>query len=236
MASLKPKNLRIPNGLEIAQTYHKTYKGSPAEAYVAARGLDEVAESFGLGYVASAIPGHERFTGLLSIPYVRPAGGADSVATVRFRCVADECVKAPDGSYWFETQQKERHSELHPKKGKYLTLPGDTPRLFNTLALIEPSPYIVIVEGEFDAMTWAAAGVPAVGAPGTGTWRDYWSPAFLGYQTIYLISEDAPGFKFMESLAAEMPNAKIIEMAGNLDSNSTYLLEGPQALRERIGL
>ncbi|MFC4501730.1 MULTISPECIES: topoisomerase [Streptomyces] len=212
------------------------YQGSPAQKYVKARGLDDVAPSFGLGFVASAIPGHERYAGHLAIPYLRPAGGEDSVATVRFRCIADKCVKDADGRYFFETGQKERHSEFHSKTGKYLTLPGDPPRLFNTPALIRPSPVLVVVEGEFDAMTWEAAGVPGIGAPGTGTWRDYWSPALLGYQTVYLISEDAAGFKFMESLAAQMPNAKIIEMAGNQDSNSTFLLEGPKALRERIGL
>ncbi|MFI5877553.1 topoisomerase [Streptomyces sp. NPDC051445] len=208
------------------------FPGSPAQAYIKARGLADVATRFGLGFVGSAIPGHERFTGYLTIPYLRPAGGEESVATVRFRCVADRCVKDADGRYLFETQQKEHH-EGH---GKYQTLPGDPPRLFNTSALIKPSPFLVVVEGEFDTMTWAAVDVPAVGAPGTGTWRYYWSPALFGYQTVYLISEDPAGFKFMESLAAEMPNAKIIEMAGNLDSNSTYALEGRDALRERIGL
>ncbi|MGW0087830.1 topoisomerase [Streptomyces sp. NPDC003328] len=208
------------------------YEGSKAQEYVKARGLADVANGFGLGHVGSAIPGHERFTGFLSIPYLRPAGGEDSVATVRFRCVADKCVKDADGRYFFEKQQKEHH-EGH---GKYQTLPGDPPRMFNTSALIEPSPHLVVVEGEFDTMTWKAADVPAIGAPGTGTWRDYWSPALLGYQTVFLISEDPAGFKFMESLAAEMPNSKIIEMTGNLDSNATYLLEGPKGLRERIGL
>ncbi|MGW4446466.1 topoisomerase [Streptomyces sp. NPDC004682] len=232
MASLKPKNLRLPNSMDIARTYHETYPGSTAQEYVKARGLDDGAAAFGLGYVDSAIPGHERFTGHLAIPYLRPAGGADSVATVRFRCVHERCVKDTDGRYFFEKQQKERH-DGHPK---YCTLPGDPPRLYNTPALIKPSPHLVIVEGEFDTQTWEACDVPAVGAPGTGTWRDYWTPAFLGYQTLFLISEDPAGFTFMESLAAQLPNAKVIEMAGNLDSNATYLLEGPQGLRERIGL
>ncbi|MFF5433441.1 topoisomerase [Streptomyces griseofuscus] len=208
------------------------YEGSPAQEYVKARGLGDVAARFGLGFVDSAIPGHERFSGYLAIPYLRPAGGEESVATVRFRCVADECVKDAGGRYLFETQQKERH-EGH---GKYQTLPGDPPRIYNSPALIKPSPDLVIVEGEFDTMTWEACGIPAVGAPGTLTWRDYWTPAFLGYRNLFLISEDSAGFRFMESLAAQMPSAKIIEMPGNLDSNTTYLLEGPQALRERIGL
>ncbi|MEU3278174.1 topoisomerase [Streptomyces antibioticus] len=208
------------------------FPGSLAEEYVRARGLAEVANSFGLGFVGSAIPGHEMYSGHLAIPYLRPAGGEAAVATVRFRCIADQCVKDTDGTYFFEKQQKEQH-EGH---GKYLTRPGDPPRLYNTPALTRPSQDVVFVEGEFDAMTWELAGVPCVGAPGTGTWRDYWSPAFVGYRNVFLISEDSAGLKFMESLAAQMPNAKIIQMAGNLDSNATYLLEGPQALRERIGL
>ncbi|MFC8099418.1 topoisomerase [Streptomyces sp. NPDC057363] len=204
-----------------------------AQEYVKARGLDDVAARFGLGFVGSAIPGHERYRDHLALPYLRPAGGEDSVATVRFRCIRNECVKDSDGRYFFETGQKEQHEH---KGGKYNSLPGDPPRMYNTKALIRPSRLLVVVEGEFDAMSWEAAGIPAVGAPGTGTWRDYWTPAFLGYETVYLISEDAAGFTFMESLAAEMPNAKLVEMAGNLDSNSTHLLEGSKGLLERIGL
>ncbi|MFI9202614.1 topoisomerase [Streptomyces sp. NPDC053048] len=208
------------------------YAGSPAEDYVAARGLEEVAARFGLGYVGSAIPGHERYAGHLAIPYLRPAGGKNSVATVRFRCIADRCVKDADGSYLFFKGEKERH-EGH---GKYLTLPGDLPRLFNTASLIETSPYLVLVEGEFDAMTWTLAGVPSIGAPGTGTWRDYWSPALYGYKRVFLIAEDAAGLTFMDQLATELANASVIQMPGDLDSNATYLQYGINALRERIGL
>ncbi|MFF3453267.1 topoisomerase [Streptomyces sp. NPDC002730] len=208
------------------------YPGSPAEAYINARGLGEVAARFGLGCVASAIPGHERYRNHIAIPYLRPAGGEDAVATVRFRCVADQCVKDANGTYYFLKREKERH-EGH---GKYLTIPGDPPRLFNTPSLIQTSPHLVVVEGEFDAMTWEFAGVPAVGAPGTGTWRDYWSPALFGYETVFLIAEDAAGSTFMDQLAAEMPNAKVIQMAEDLDSNQTLLEYGPAVLRERIGL
>ncbi|MFD7257155.1 topoisomerase [Streptomyces sp. NPDC059874] len=208
------------------------YPGSPAEAYVAARGLSAVAAQFGLGYVGSAIPGHERYRNHLAIPYLRPAGGEDGAATVRFRCVDDRCVKDADGIYLFLKGEKERH-EGH---GKYQTLPGDVPRMFNTSALIRSSPYLVMVEGEFDAMTWELAGVPAVGSPGTGTWRDYWTPAFRGYEVVYLIAEDAAGLTFMDERAAEMPNGRVIQMADDLDSNSTLLTHGADVLRGRIGL
>ncbi|WP_338781762.1 topoisomerase [Streptomyces sp. DG1A-41] len=214
-----------------AKRYHETYKGSPAEEYIAARGLGEVAASFGLGFVASAQPGHERYVGSLCIPYLRPAGGEDGVATCRFRCIADECVKDADGLYLFQKGAKERHQG----HGKYLSLPGDPPRLYNTPALIEPSPALVVVEGEFDTQSWAVADVPAVGAPGTGTWRDYWTPALLGYDVVYLIAEDEPGLVFMDGLAADLPNGKVIKTDGQ-DSNQILVNNGPAALRKRIGM
>ncbi|MEU6389985.1 topoisomerase [Streptomyces sp. NPDC046939] len=232
MASLKPKNSHIADSVAIAKRYHQSYQGSPAEAYVTARGLGAVASRFGMGYVDSALPGHERYTGYLAIPYLRPAGGEDGVATVRFRCVADQCVKAPDGSYLFQAGQKEQHTG----HGKFMTLPGDPPRLYNTPALIEPSPLLVVVEGEFDTQSWALADIPAVGAPGTGTWRDYWTPALLGYEVVYLIAEDEPGLVFMDQLAADIPNGKVIKMADHQDSNALLCNSGPEALKKRIGL
>lgn len=232
MASLKPKNLHVPNSVGIAKRYHETYRGSPAEEYVTARGLGEVAGKFGLGYVHSAQPGHERYSGSLSIPYLRPAGGDDGVATVRFRCIRDACVKDSDGLYFFHKGEKERHQG----HGKYMSLPGDPPRLYNTNALITPSPVLVVVEGEFDTHSWDLAGIPAVGAPGTGTWRDYWTPALLGYEVVYLIAEDEPGLVFMDQLAADLPNGQVIKTPDNRDSNSLLITSGPQALLQRIGM
>ncbi|WSY70562.1 topoisomerase [Streptomyces sp. NBC_00885] len=230
---MKPKNSHVPNSVEIARAYHKTYSGSPAEQYLMARGLGEAAGRFGLGYVRSAQPGHERYAGSLCIPYLRPAGGADGVATNRFRCIADECVKDSDGSYFFHKDMKERHDH---KGGKYMSLPGDPPRLFNTGALIQTSPALVVVEGEFDTMSWELAGIPGVGAPGTGTWRDYWTPALLGYESVFLIAEDGPGETFMDELAGQLPNGKVIRMTDDRDSNWVYHNFGPEALKERIGL
>lgn len=220
----------MPNSVGMARTYHQSYQGSPADSYVTARGLAGVAALFGLGYVDSAIPGHERYRRHLVIPYLRPAGGDDGVATLRFRCIDDRCTRDADGIYHFLKGQKEQH-EGH---GKYQSLPGDPPRLFNTSALIQTSADLVMVEGEFDTMTWALAGIPAVGPPGTGTWRDYWAPAFYGYENVYLIAEDSAGMTFMDSLAAKMPNGKVIELGGS-DSNAIYLAEGLEALKRRIG-
>ena len=55
--------------------YHLELGGSPAEEYLGGRGLLDAAPQFLLGYVAEPEPGHDhRFSGMLSIPYITPAG------------------------------------------------------------------------------------------------------------------------------------------------------------------
>ncbi|WP_407696596.1 toprim domain-containing protein [Streptantibioticus cattleyicolor] len=197
-----------------------------------ARGLAGVADRFRIGFVGSALTGHEQYAGMLVIPYLRPAGGEHGVATVRCRCIADECVKDEAGRY-LAPLQKERHQG----HGKYRSLPGDVPRLYNTMALIGSSPNVVVTEGEMDAMTWEAAGVPAVGYQGTSAWRAHFDPAFMGFRHVYHVADgDEPGIAAAEKRAAEMPNAKVIIPAPRHDSNSFAYEYGFDVLRERIGL
>lgn len=216
---------------EAAKAYYAQYKGSPAESYLNARGLGEVASRFGMGYVGSALTGHERSTGMLAIPYLRPAG-SEFVATVRFRCIADKCVKDEDGKYYAPTRK-----EQHDGHGKYQSLPGDHPRLYNTSALIEPSPYIALSEGEFDTQASEAAGVPCVGKQGTSAWRDYFFPALVGFEVVFIIADgDEPGIKAADKLAAEMPNGKVVILGDGYDINSFTHTQGIDAYRKKLGL
>ncbi|MGV9693349.1 topoisomerase [Streptomyces sp. NPDC003444] len=197
-----------------------------------ARGLGSAAHKFSIGYVRSALTGHERYTGALVIPYLRPARGPNGVATLRFRCIADRCVKDENGDYFAPTR-KERH-EGH---GKYLTLPGDYPRLFNTAALISPSPYLVVTEGEPDTMVWESADVPAIAYQGTSSWRPHFNLGLLGFEVVYFIADgDEPGMKAAQKRAEEVPNSKIITLGEGQDSNSFAHTYGHKALLERIGL
>ncbi|MEV3860731.1 toprim domain-containing protein [Streptomyces sp. NPDC050095] len=226
----------MPGSVEAARTYYQQYRGSPAAEYVKARGLEGVAERFALGFVGSALTGHEPKMGMLVIPYRRPAGNANSVATIRFRCIADECVKDERGAYLAPTR-KEDHSSHSKWYGKYWGLPGDVPRLYNTKALITESPSVVITEGEFDAMAWESLGVPAIAYQGTTTWREHFLPPLLGFETVYIIADgDTPGIQAAEKIAALIPRANVVVLPDGHDSNSFMHEYGAAALRERIGL
>jgi hypothetical protein len=222
----------MPGSVEAARTYHRQFKGSPAEEYIKARGLGDVADKFGLGFVGSALTGHEPRSGMLVIPYLRPANGPNGTATIRFRCIADECVRDEHGEYLAPTRK-----ETHQGHGKYLTIPGDMPRLFNTRALITTHPFVVVTEGEMDAMVWELVGAPAIAYQGTSSWRDHFIPPLLGFETVFIIADgDKPGVEAAEKLAAQLLNSKVIILGDGHDSNS-YLHEfGAIALRERIGL
>lgn len=200
--------------------YAAAFAGSPAEEYIAnKRGLGSLGERFNLGFVEDSIPGHDRARGMLAVPYLRPAG-TSYTATIRFRCIQDhDCKEAGHG--------------------KYYSLPGDRPRLYNSKALIGGSPYVGIAEGEMDALSAEACGIPCVGIAGVSGWRDHFLPGLSGYNTVYIFGDNddaGQGAEFADKVAAQVPNAKVILMPSGHDLNSAYREFGPEAVRNMIGL
>ncbi|MBB5123201.1 toprim domain-containing protein [Streptomyces eurocidicus] len=215
--------------VKAAKIYQSSYRGSPAEEYLCHRGLGEAAERFKIGFVSDPLPGHDAYRGRLAIPYLRPAASLDGVATIRFRCINEVCTKHPDGTW--------REDEHHAEHTKYLGLPGDPPMLFHTEALIEPSPYIGLAEGEFDTMASVLAGVPASGIPGVSSWRDYFAPAFAGFETVFTLGDgDEAGIKFTATMAERLTNSKPSAMPPKLDVNKFILQNGADAYRKRLGV
>ena len=166
---------------------------------------------FRLGYVAEPLPGHEMYHGMLAIPYLRWSREHGwAVVSIRYR-------RLDDG------------------KPKYQTQAGDRPRLYNTLALIKQSPYVAITEGEIDAMTAQACGVPTVGVPGATSWKPYFREPFLGYRDVYILADgDEPGLQFANTVASTLPNAKVVASPPGEDVNSLVVKQGKGALLERI--
>lgn len=149
---------------------------------------------------------------MLAIPYLRwsPGSAGWSVASIRFR-------------------------QLNAAKAKYLTVAGDQPRLYNTLALLKRSPFVAITEGEIDAITADVAGIPAVGVPGSQAWKPHFREPFIGYEDVFILADgDDAGRTFAETVASSLPNARIRSMPPGSDVNSLVMERGVQALKDRI--
>lgn len=195
---------------EATSRYRESLPGSRAAEYLASRGIPEKT-TFGLGFVADPLPGHELYRGCLAIPYMRWSQWRGwTVADIRFR-------------------------RLDGEKPKYMTMPGSKPRLFNTHALTRYSKDMALTEGELDAVTAELAGVPAVGVPGAQMWKPYFRELFMGYRNVNILADgDEAGLDFAKQVAKTLPNARIIPMPDGEDVNSLVLNQGKDALLERI--
>ena len=233
MASVKRKNGQVPGSVESAKLYQEQYRGSPAEQYLTARGLGEGAEKWLPGYVGDSVEvGHEKYRSHLVIPYLRPAG-IKFISTVRFRCIRDECVKDSDGVFHFLKGQKEQHGT----HSKYMSLPADTPRLYNTSALITPSPYVAIAEGEFSAWAVELDGIPCPALQGVSAWKEHFTRAFAGYEKVFLLGDgDEAGQKMNEKLSSLLPNGVPVELPATSDPDSLRREQGDGVIRRLLGL
>lgn len=136
--------------------------------------------------------------------------------SIRFRCVEDHDCKAAG-------------------HGKYQTQSGDRPRLYNTEVLSRDDDVVAITEGELDALTAEACGIPAVGVPGSTSWKPYFRELFLGYREVLILADgDDAGEKFAKTVADSLPNARIVPFPAGEDVNSFVLKNGTEALKERV--
>lgn len=173
--------------------------------------MKPVVNKFRLGYVGDPLPGHEQYRGCLAIPYLRWSADKEwAVVSMRFRRITG------DGP-------------------KYLTMAGDRPRLYNTLALLKDTPNVCITEGEIDTITATACGLASVGVPGAQAWQPWFREPFLGYRHVYVLADgDDAGMAFGTKIVSALPNGKLIPMPAGHDVNSLVTLKGKDALLERM--
>lgn len=128
-----------------------------------------------------------------------------------------------------------RYRRLDGGSPKYLSMPGEKNRIYNTHALTSYSKDMAICEGEIDTITANLAGVPAVGLAGSQTWKPFMRELFLGYRNVNILSDgDEAGMDFARQVAKTLPNARIIPMPDGEDVNSLVTTQGKSALLERI--
>lgn len=199
------------------------------------RGLNhETIVRFQLGAVLDASVSHEQALGMISIPYLTPAG----TVQIRFR-------KAP----WEQGGPK------------YWQTSGSLIRMYNTNLLLDPGRYVYVCEGEFDTMAATQAGLPAVGIAGVNGWRKHFYLMLAGFDRVTFLAdhdsdsdtdegkpkpEDWPegkewnpiknaGLAFAAKHADAMDGGAVIRMPLGHDVNSYLIEQGPDALRSHLG-
>lgn len=213
----KPSDTQKKFLMEATSRYHGSLPGSPAEEYLANRGLaGEELRKFRLGVVEDPLPGHDMYRGWLAIPYLRYSPGQGwAVVNMRFRCIMD-------------------HD--HGKHSKYLAHPGGGVNIFNTMAVLRTENEISICEGELDAIAAELAGIPAVGIPGRENWKSHYYRMFLGYDKVFILADgDQAGKDFAFDVEKTLPRSRTINMPDGEDVNSTIQKFGKDAVLKRMG-
>ena len=114
---------------------------------------------------------------------------------------------------------------------------GDKPSLYGLHRLMSDAhDYVVIVEGESDALTLWYHDVPAVGVPGASTWDDAWASYLERFGTVYVIVEpDQGGATLFKSLRESklVDRLELVEFT-DFDDVSELHLDDPDRFKERF--
>ncbi len=126
-----------------------------------------------------------------------------------------------------------RFRRIDNGKPKYLSLHGDPPRLFNTVALDGASSVVGVCEGEIDAITATQCGLPTVGVPGATVWKAHWAYLFKGYQRVIVLCDgDEAGEKFGKAFAGRLKNTILVHHEPGEDTNSLFTKQGEKAVQD----
>jgi hypothetical protein len=199
--------------LEDATSAYQAALTEDAARHLLARGIgpDEVA-TYRLGVVADPFPGHEKYRGMLAIPYLAHDGHP---LTIRFRCLAQH-----------------RHRDFG--HGKYNTIAEDSPRLYGVDSIHEAGDEIHLAEGELDRIILRKVGWYAVGAPGAEMWFGRHRRMLAGFSRVWVWGDpDDAGAKFTAKVCRSLRNAKGVRLRDG-DVTETYQQGGAQALYDLI--
>lgn len=195
--------------LEEATSTYQAAVTAEVAGYLLARGIGrEEAVTHRLGVVSDPFPGHERFRGMLAIPYLDKDGRP---LTVRFRCL----------------QEHNHRDHFH---GKYNTIAGDIPRMYGVDSIHEAGDEIHVTEGEFDRIILRKCGLYAVGLPGVEMFFGRHRRMLAGFSKVWLWSDpDDAGAKLTQAVMRGLRTAKPVRRLP-ADVNDTYMQYGAEAI------
>ncbi|KUP96422.1 toprim domain-containing protein [Thermobifida cellulosilytica] len=175
-------------------------------------GRDE-AITYRLGVVGDRpFPGHERFRGMLAIPYLDRNG---KPLTIRFRCL-------------------EEHDHRASFHGKYNTIKDDPPRMYGIDSVHQAGDTIDVAEGELDRIILRRIGLHAVAIPGAALWQGRHRRMLAGFNRVRVWGDpDDAGAEFTARICRALRSAKGVRLRDG-DVTETYLQGGEQALLDLI--
>jgi len=129
--------------------------------------------------------------------------------------------------------QPDRHGHMRAATGSRRTLyPHPS---------TEPSPKILLVEGEPDAIAARSRGLPAIAIPGVESWKQAWAPLFEGREVTIILDADPPGRACAHTVAQHLADharqVTVIDLAGEREDGydlTDWLLDHPGDPRTRL--
>ncbi len=206
---LRPLSASQREALEEAVSSYEAAVTAEDVSWLRTRGITvEAADTFRLGVAHSPMPGHGKFAGFLSIPYLDKNG---CPLSLRFRCL----------------QEHDHRSAGH---GKYMSITDEPPRVFNVHAIHSAGDTIHVAEGEIDAITLTMLGLPAIAIPGAQGWRNHHRRMLAGFSRVWVWGDpDEAGAAFNQKVTRSLKSAKAVRLRDH-DVNMTYQLGGADAL------
>ncbi|MEU5433800.1 topoisomerase [Streptomyces sp. NPDC020719] len=196
--------------MEEATSTYQAALTADAARYLLDRGIGrEEAVTHRLGVVGDdAFPGHEKYRGMLAIPYL---GRDGSPLTIRFRCL-------------------EEHDHRSLGHGKYATIKDDLPRMYGVDSVHAAGSELDVTEGEFDRMILRKIGFHAVAIPGAALWLPRHRRMLAGFNTVRVWGDpDDAGAEFTNKICRSLRSAKAVRLRVG-DVTETYMQGGAKAL------
>lgn len=210
---LKPISVSTVKMLNNAAERYRSALSRDAAEWLLARGIDRaVASTFRLGVVTDPLPGHERFKGMISIPYFL---GTGDVTQMRFRCILPH---------------------EHDGHGKYNSVKGARPALYNIGVLdhMGPNEDLHLCEGEADAWILTKCGFKAIGIPGAHLWQAHFRNVLDNPSRIWMWGDpDDAGRDLTQKIVSQLNTAIPVPLEHG-DVGETYLAGGKDALVQAL--
>jgi hypothetical protein len=206
------------------------YPLAPAgEAYLASRGLLEAATALRFGSVPDSPErrDHWMFRGRLVIPSFSARG---TVTDLAMRCIKDHVCDQT--VLWVDDEGKEHYCP------KYLFVKGLEKRLYHVESVATNEPEIHLCEGQLDAASLVACGLPAVGVPGSQAWKPHAPRLFQGFdRVLFWADQDDKGasMTLFEKIRHGIRGLELVTLPSGYDVNSYFVEHGPAGIHALVG-